>query len=73
MHRSGAPAKDGKRRDAGRAAEDKVSRRHALIAIGKYAAYVTPAMTVLLKGHDAAAAHKCGNPGDPQVPSHSCV
>lgn len=53
--------------------DDGVSRRHALISIGKYAAYMTPAMTVLVRGDVAPAGHQCGNPGDPQVPSHSCI
>lgn len=53
--------------------EFSVSWRHALISIGKYAAHVTPAMTVLIRGNTVLAGHQCGNPGDPQVPAHSCV
>ncbi len=47
-----------------------VSRRHALISIGKYAAYVTPAMTVLIRGDDALAGHKCSSSRNP---GHACV
>jgi len=49
-----------------------VSRRHALISIGKYAAYVTPAMTVLIRGDDALASHSCNAGNDGQGNSHSC-
>ena len=49
--------------EADHPAENDVSRRHALISIGKYAAYVTPAMTVLIRGDAALANHPC-NPGN---------
>lgn len=45
--------------------EDEFSRRHALISIAKYAAYITPAMTVLIRGDDARANHKCPNMAPP--------
>ncbi len=73
MHRRSASAASAELRKADNLAENEVSRRHALISIGKYAAYVTPAMTVLVRGNAALAGHQCGNPGDPQVPAHSCV
>jgi len=52
---------------------ENVSRRHALIAIGKYAAYVTPAMTVLIRGHKGLASHSCNGGNDGQGHAHSCV
>ncbi len=53
-------------------AEIDVSRRHALISIGKYAAYVTPAMTVLIRGHTALANHSCNAGQDGQDNAHAC-
>jgi hypothetical protein len=53
-------------------AEIDVSRRDALISIGKYAAFVTPAMTVLIRGDAAPAGHKCGTPNSDNPP-HSCI
>ncbi len=73
MHRKSAPATSAELRQAENTAANEVSRRDALISIGKYAAYVTPAMTVLIRGDTALAGHKCSNPGDPQVPAHSCI
>ncbi len=50
-----------------------ISRRRALISIGKYAAYVTPAMTVLISGHSALANHTCNSGQDGQGNAHSCI
>ena len=50
-----------------------VSRRRALISIGKYAAYVTPAMTVLIRGDAALANHRCNGGTDGQGHAHSCI
>lgn len=52
--------------------EDGISRRNALISIGKYAAYVTPAMTVLIRGDTGLAGHSCGSPNN-NNPPHSCT
>ena len=81
MHGKSAPAKsagqlesDGRTEDIQSEAdqsENDVSRRHALISIGKYAAYVTPAMTVLVRGSTALANHSCNNPNQGQ--GHSCI
>ena len=75
MHRETAPATPAERlkpngqtkdnRTEADQTEDGVSRRRALIAIGKYAAYVTPAMTVLVRGSTALANHPCPNTGPP--------
>jgi hypothetical protein len=73
MHRRSASAASAERRQADKPAENDVSRRHALISIGKYAAYITPAMTVLVRGNAALAGHQCSNPGNPDVPAHSCI
>jgi hypothetical protein len=54
-------------------AENDVSRRDALISIGKYAAYVTPAMTVLVRGSTSLANHSCNSGDDGQGNAHSCV
>jgi hypothetical protein len=66
---------DKKASSAGRSETDghtqaDISRRNALISIGKYAAYVTPAMTVLIRGDDALANHKCSSS---QNPPHPCI
>jgi hypothetical protein len=53
--------------------EYDISRRDALISIGKYAAYVTPAMTVLIRGSTALANHACNGGADGQGNAHSCV
>jgi len=45
------------------------NRRQALKAVGRFAAYMTPAMTVLLKGTPAEACHK---PGHQDVPGQNC-
>jgi hypothetical protein len=50
-----------------------ISRRNALISIGKYAAYVTPAMTVLIRGEAALANHPCNSGQDGQGNAHSCM
>jgi hypothetical protein len=73
MHRRRASAKSAGRPQADLPAKTDVSRRHALIAIGKYAAYVTPAMTVLIRGDAALAGHQCGKVPNPDNPPHSCV
>ena len=55
---AGTPETDGRTEDIHSEdieSEDGVSRRHALISIGKYSAYVAPAMTVLLRGNTALA------------------
>ncbi len=58
-----------------RAATDKnqtpadYNRRQALKAVGRFAAYMTPAMTVLLKGTPAEACHKIGHQ---DVPGQNC-
>lgn len=44
------------------------SRRQALKAAGRFAAYMTPAMTVLLQGTPADACHKPGHPPNPGQP-----
>ena len=54
-------------------AENDVSRRQALISIGKYAAYVTPAMTVLVRGSTALANHSCNGGNDGGGHAHSCI
>jgi hypothetical protein len=54
-------------------AENDLSRRRALISIGKYAAYVTPAMTVLVRGSAALANHACNSGDDGQGNAHSCI
>lgn len=53
--------------------ESAVSRRRALISIGKYAAYVTPAMTVLVRGSTVLANHSCNSGNDGQGNAHSCI
>ncbi len=45
------------------------NRRQALKAVGRFAAYMTPAMTVLLKGTSAEACHKIGHQS---VPGQNC-
>lgn len=45
------------------------NRRQALKAAGRFAAYMTPAMIVLLKGTPAQACHK---PGHQNVPGQNC-
>jgi len=45
------------------------NRRQALKAAGRFAAYMTPAMTVLLKGTPADACHK---PGHQPTPGQNC-
>ena len=86
MLRKTAPATPAGRPETENQTEDGVSRRHALISIGKYAAYVTPAMTVLIRGDAALANHPCdpgggngngngggnGN-GNGGGPPHSCI
>jgi hypothetical protein len=70
------------RTEADHQAGDDVSRLAALISIGKYAAYVTPATTVLVRGDAALAYYPCnpgggtgdGPGGGPGAgPPHSCV
>jgi hypothetical protein len=53
--------------------EYDISRRNALISIGKYAAYVTPAMTVLIRGNTALANHACNGGDDGNGNAHSCM
>ena len=53
--------------------ENGYSRRDALISIGKYAAYVTPAMTVLIRGNTALANHACNGGNDGNGNAHSCM
>jgi hypothetical protein len=72
MHRRSASATSAERRQADNPAENDVSRRHALISIGKYAAYITPAMTVLVRGSTTLANHPCSIP-NPDTPPHSCI
>ena len=69
MHGKNAPATSAGRPQTDHLAENDVSRRDALIAIGKYAAYVTPAMTVLIRGDTALAGHPCPN----MNPPHPCI
>jgi hypothetical protein len=57
---------------SGNHGEDDVSRRAALISIGKYAAYVAPAMTVLVHGTTTLAGHSCSSPNN-NNPPHSCI
>jgi hypothetical protein len=45
------------------------NRRQALKAAGRFAAYMTPAMTVLLKGTPASACHR---PGHRPTPGQNC-
>jgi hypothetical protein len=45
------------------------NRRQALKATGRFAAYMTPGMTVLLRGTSAEACHK---PGHQDVPGQNC-
>ena len=45
------------------------NRRQALKAAGRFAAYMTPAMMVLLKGTPAGACHK---PGHQPTPGQNC-
>ena len=45
------------------------NRRQALTAVGRFAAYMTPAMTVLLEGTSAEACHKIGHQ---DVPGQNC-
>ncbi len=73
MHRRSASATSAERRQAVNPAEIDVSRRYALISIGKYAAYVTPAMTVLIRGEAALASHSCNSGQDGQGNAHSCM
>ncbi len=47
----------------------EINRRQALKTAGRFAAYMTPAMTVLLKGTPADACHK---PGHQDVPGQAC-
>jgi hypothetical protein len=63
---AGPPESDGR-------TQADVSRRHALMSIGKYAAYVTPAMTVLIRGDAALANHRCNSGSDGQGHAHSCI
>jgi hypothetical protein len=73
MHRKKASATSAGRPQTDHLLESDVSRRHALISIGKYAAYVTPAMTVLIRGSTALANHSCNGGTDGQGHAHSCV
>jgi len=38
-----------------------LDRRRALMSMGRFAAYVAPAMTVLVPGNDAEAHHETGH------------
>ena len=69
MHHKNAPATSAEQPENDGQAENDVSRRDALISIGKYAAYVTPAMTVLIRGDTALAGHPCPN----MNPPHPCI
>jgi len=69
MHRNEASRTMAGRPQTDHPTENEVSRRDALISIGKYAAYVTPAMTVLIRGDAALANHKCPN----MNPPHPCI
>ena len=53
------PTPQGAREDAGKAGLDPVDpdRREALKTVGRFAVYVAPAMSVLLKGDPAGADH----------------
>ena len=55
----------GARNDPGKAGPDPLDpdRRQALKAVGRFAVYVSPAMTVLLKGDPASAHHKSNQDG----------
>jgi hypothetical protein len=55
MHREEGSTTSAGRPQTDHPAENNVSWRNALIPIGKYAAYVTSAMTILIRG-DAALA-----------------
>jgi hypothetical protein len=66
-----APGASARRPEPDGQGEDGISRRNALISIGKYAAYVTPAMTVLVRGSTTLANHSCNNPNQGQ--GHSCI
>jgi len=72
-HCKKASAKPARQRQDNGPTEYEISRRHALVSIGKYAAYVTPAMTVLLRGSTALANHTCNGGNDGQGHAHSCV
>jgi hypothetical protein len=74
LHRNSASTTPAQRpQQADDRSEYDISRRHALISIGKYAAYVTPAMTVLVRGSSALAAHSCNSGQDGQGNAHSCI
>jgi hypothetical protein len=73
MHRKSSQATSAEGPRTGDQTESAVSRRHALVSIGKYAAYVTPAMTVLVRGSTALANHSCNSGNDGQGNAHSCV
>ena len=69
MHRKNASATSTGRQKTEDQTENDINRRDALISIGKYAAYVTPAMTVLIRGDAALATHSCPN----MNPPHPCI
>ena len=73
MRHKNAPATSTGRPQTDDQSENDVSRRHALIAIGKYVAYVTPAMTVQVRGSTALANHTCNSGADGQGNAHSCI
>jgi len=73
MHGKSGSAESAARSQTEGRTPNEVSRRHALISIGKYAAYVTPAMTVLISGHTALANHSCNSGQDGQGNAHSCI
>ena len=73
MHHRTASARSAERPQSGDQTENDVSRRQALISIGKYAAYVTPAMTVLVRGSTALGNHSCNGGNDGQGNAHSCI
>ena len=73
MHGKSGSAESAARSQTEGRTQNEVSRRHALISIGKYAAYVTPAMTVLISGHSALANHSCNGGQDGQGNAHSCI
>ena len=71
MHSKNALATSAEQPEIDGQREIDINRRDALISIGKYAAYVTPAMTVLVRGSTTLAKHSCNNPNQGQ--GHSCI